>query len=101
MLICISYNEREFYRWEYWDNTVKLIIRWINIIFYYNLLKKIFGENNNNINGSNKQKKINTEKVKEYNNNESPENINNEYKNNTNFENRKVLFSFEENYLII
>ena len=66
---------------------------------YINLLKKIFGENNNNINGSNKQKKVNTEKIKEYSNNESPENINNEYKNNTNFENRKVLFSFEENYL--
>ena len=66
---------------------------------YINLLKKIFGENNNIINGSNKQKKVNTEKIKEYNNNESPDNINNEYKNNTNFENRKVLFSFEENYL--
>ena len=66
---------------------------------YINLLKKIFGEENNILNGSNKQKKANTEKQNDYIYNGTPVNINNEYKNNTNFENRKVLFSFEENYL--
>ena len=66
---------------------------------YINLLKKIFGEDNNILNGSNKQKKVNTEKINEHNNNGTPVNNINEYKNNTNFENRKVLFSFEENYL--
>ena len=66
---------------------------------YINLLKKIFGEDNNILNSSNKQQKAGTEKQSEYNHNETPVNINNEYKNNTNFENRKVLFSFEENYL--
>ena len=66
---------------------------------YINLLKKIFGEDNNILNGSSKQKKSKTENHDEYNTNGTPTNVNNEYKNNSNFDNRKVLFSFEENYL--
>ena len=66
---------------------------------YINLLKKIFGEDNNILNGSNKQKKQKTETHDEYNKNGTSTNINNEYKNNSNYDNRKLLFSFEENYL--
>ena len=66
---------------------------------YTNLLKKIFGEDNNILNGSNNPKNGKTEKLREINSNGTPVNANNEYKNNTNFDNRKLLFSFEENYL--
>ena len=64
------------------------------------MLKKIFGEDNNILNGSNNPKNGKTEKLREINSNGTPVNANNEYKNNTNFDNRKLLFSFEENYLI-
>ena len=66
---------------------------------YINLLKKIFGDDNNILNGSSKQKKSKTENHDEYNKNGTPTNINNEYKSNSNYDNRKVLFSFEDNYL--
>ena len=66
---------------------------------YINLLKKIFGDDNNILNGSSKQTKSKTENHDEYNKNGTPTNINNEYKTNSNYDNRKVLFSFEENYL--
>ena len=67
---------------------------------YINLLKKIFGEDKNNIlNGSDKKWKTNTSIQGEINKKESPVKINYEYKNNSNFENNKVFFSFEENYL--
>ena len=67
---------------------------------YINLLIKIFGEDNNNIlNGSGKKWKAQTSKQKEINKKLNSLKEKDEYKNNTNFENNKVLFSFEENYL--
>ena len=66
---------------------------------YINLLKKIFGENNNTINGISNPNKVQTSNQGEYNKKITPVKNNNEYKNNTNVENRKVLFSFDENEL--
>ena len=66
---------------------------------YINLLKKIFGEDNNILNGSEKQRNKLTSNPGEYNKKESPVKKSNEYKNNSNFEINKNLFSFEENYL--
>ena len=67
---------------------------------YINLLIKIFGEDNNNIlNGSGKKWKAQTSNQNGENKKLTPLKVNEEYKNNTNFENNKVLFSFEENYL--
>ena len=66
---------------------------------YINLLKKIFGENNNIVNGISNPNKVQTSNQGEYNKKITPVKNNNEYKNNTNVENRKVLFSFDENDL--
>ena len=66
---------------------------------YINLLKKIFGEDNNILNGSDKKLKAHTSNPGENDKNNNLEKVNIGYKNNSGFDNNKVLFSFEEIYI--